>query len=78
MAADVTLHDGREITIDEFAITHGEFTAMVAGTSTDAQDEAIFKKACGLSDTEIAALPEKDWRLLTRAVLKKITTPDPN
>ena len=74
---DLTLHDGREITIDPYAITHKEFTRIVERTTTNEEDDIIIARACGMTAEDVAEMSEKEWRRVTKAVFAKVTTPDP-
>lgn len=74
---EYTLHDGRVLTIDPYALTHAEFVQITTADS-GGDDEAVIAKAAGLSLDEVAALPERDWRGLIVAVVKATVAPDPH
>lgn len=71
---EYTLHDGRVVKIDPYGVSHTEYKALISGAGAD---EQIIGKATGLTAAEIEALPERDWRGLSVAVVKAVISPDP-
>ena len=61
---DVTLHDGREITIDLYTFTNVEYMDIFKGTEEEqqAKGEAIISRAAGLTSDEFKALSFPDSR----------------
>lgn len=78
--ADVKLNDGREITLNLFAVTHAEHIRMAKGTTTAEEDSAILARVCGLTPAELDALPQPDWRRVVTRYWEKSREPlaDPN
>ncbi len=74
--ADVTLHDGREITIDLNAITITEYRSLFDKNQPADEEDAIFSKVAGCN---VAELPFNDYRKVTAAFFAKVKEPpDPN
>lgn len=78
--ADVTLSDGRELTIDLNRVTISEYRALFKTDQPDEEEYAILAKVCGVETAEIAALGYIDWKRTWQAFFKKAQEPlaDPN
>lgn len=78
--ADHTLPDGRAIDFDLGKVTRREYSALIEGRLTNAQDDEIIARAAGLTVDELGNLTQPEWRRLVRAFFKKAREPlaDPN
>lgn len=78
--ADITLSDGREITIDLGKISVREWRALFDPKQPDADEYATVGRVAGLTAEQVAGLPLPEWQRLYRAILKKAQEPlaDPN
>lgn len=78
--ADITLHDGREITFNLDALSMREFRALVRPEQTDAEEYAMLAKVSGLTPDDVADLPMLEYRRFAKAFITKATEPlaDPN
>ena len=77
--ADVTLHDGREITFDLYTFNITEYKSMFEDES-GAKSNALIEKSAGLKDGELATLPFPDERKINAVFFEKCrnVTKDPN
>lgn len=75
---DVTLAEGREITIDLDAFTLEEYESLFDPSKST--DKEVIAKASGLTIEEINKLSMRNWKRLVRAVVTKAQAPlaDPN
>lgn len=74
----VTLHDGRIVEIgDIWFITHKMYLDFVGDKLPEKAQNELIAKATGLTIGEVEALPEKDYRAIEVAIVKRIVTPDP-
>lgn len=80
MAADVTLHDGRELTVDLNQITIREYRTLFDRGQPQENEDALIAKCVGLSLDEYLSLSQPDYRLVGQAFLKRAREPlaDPN
>lgn len=78
--ADVTLSDGREITLDLSLLTVGEWRAMLSRDQAAEEEDAILERIAGLEAGSIVKLPYPDWRRLAMRFYQKAREPlsDPN
>lgn len=78
--ADVTLSDGREITINLGKVTVKEWRALFDPKQPDDEEYTIVGKAAGMTAEQVGSLSLPDWQRLYRAMLKKAQEPlaDPN
>lgn len=78
--ADVTLSDGRELTLNLFAVTHAEHVRMAKGTTTAEEDAAILSRVVGMTPADFDNLPQPDWRRVVVRYWEKSREPlaDPN
>lgn len=78
--ADITLSDGREITIDLGKISIREWRALFDRNQPEEDEFGTIGKVVGLTVEQVGALPFPDWQRVYRAVLKKAQEPlaDPN
>ena len=80
MGANIVLRDGRELAIDLYKVTRKEFREFVNPRgSLDKEDEFV-AKVTGLSMDEVSSLPEPEFRLVVKAIVRAIREPlaDPN
>lgn len=73
--ADVTLSDGRGLTIDLSKITMAEFRLILNPAQDDAVGDGQIGKCVGLSAEELAVLPYPDYRLVADAFFRKAREP---
>lgn len=78
--ADVTLKDGREITIDLYQISIKGYRTLFDPSSSEDESDKILAKTCGMDLKELQKLPYPDYRKIINAVLKRSREPliDPN
>ena len=82
--SDVTLSDGRELTVDLSTFTIKEYRAMADPSQNRdealASEDELISKALGLSLEDYQNLSFPDWRKASRAFFKKVQEPlsDPN
>lgn len=78
--ADVTLSDGRALTLDLFQVTHRDHVRMAKGETSPEEDSVILARVCGLKAEELEALPHPDWRRIVTRYWEKSREPlaDPN
>ena len=77
---DLVLKDGREIEIDLYEISIGEWRALLRPEQSDEDEYATLAKICGLKAKDIEDLPYPEFRLLVQAITTKAANPvsDPN
>lgn len=78
--ADVTLHDGRELTVDLQLITIREYRTLFDRTQPQENEDALIAKCVGLSLDEYLSLSQPDFRRVVEVFLKRAREPlaDPN
>ena len=77
---DLTLHDGKEITIDLYTFTNKEYMEIFEGDKQFEKADELIAKATGLTVKEFQELPYPDNRKIYRAFFKKCVDviTDPN
>jgi hypothetical protein len=77
---NLTLTDGREITIDLSVITVREYRALFDKKQKQEDEDATLAKACGLTAEDILDMSQPDFRRLAAAFFKTAREPlaDPN
>ena len=77
---DLVLKDGREIEIDLYQLSIGEWRALLRPEQSDEDEYATLAKLTGLTAQEVLEIKQPDYALLIRAVIKKAANPvsDPN
>jgi hypothetical protein len=82
MAREVELHDGRRLSLNPYALSWDDVTALIeAGRQDGPEYKRLVGKAFGLSGEEFGALPFPDASKLDRAVGDFLRNPvgaDPN
>lgn len=73
--ADVTLSDGRGLTIDLTKITMAEFRSLLDPAQKNEEGDALVGKCVGLTAEELAALSHPDYRLVARDFFRKAREP---
>ena len=73
--ADVTLSDGRELTLDLYQITISEFRSLFKHEQAPEEENRLLAKVSGLTVEEFEQLPYPDWKLLTTAFFVKAKDP---
>ena len=78
--ADITLKNGRELTLDLYAVSMREYRALLDREQPAEEGDAILGKAFGLTAAEVSDLPQPEWRRLVAAFFKAAREPlaDPN
>lgn len=78
--ADLTLQDGREITVDLSQISLREYRALLDPKQTQAEEDATGCKVFGLTPDEYLDLSMVDMKRLWKVLFKKAREPleDPN
>jgi len=81
--SEVTLSDGRVITVDLLRITLDEYRTLIKPVTTDAQQAAedeIVARAAGITADELRRLPQPDWRRVVVELFRAAREPlaDPN
>lgn len=78
--ADVTLHDGRELTIDLYAISIREYRSLFDRAQPQENEDALIAKCVGLTLEQYLDLPQPDYRRVGEAFLRRAREPlaDPN
>jgi hypothetical protein len=77
---DLVLKDGREIEIDLYRLSIGEWRALLKPEQSDEEEYKTLAKICGLEAKDIENLPYPEFRLLVQAITQKAANPvsDPN
>ena len=77
---DLVLKDGREIEIDMYQLSIGEWRALLRPEQEDEDEYKTIGKLTGLTAEEVEEIKQPDYQLLIRAVIKKAANPvsDPN
>ena len=77
---DLVLKDGREIVIDLYQLSIGEWRALLRPDQSDEDEYAALAKVSGLKPKDIEDLPYPDFRALVQAITKRAANPvsDPN
>jgi hypothetical protein len=80
MMADLTLEDGREITIDLTKINLREYRALFDAGQKPEEEDRLLSRVCGLTLEEYQTLPYPEWRKLTQKFFERARNPlaDPN
>lgn len=80
MGAIIKLSDGRELTVDLYAVTRKDFREFVNPRGKMEVEDQFVAKVTGLTIEEVGNLPEPDFRLCVRQIIKAIREPlaDPN
>lgn len=78
--ADLTLADGRVITVDLHRVSVREYRALFADDQPQAEEDATLAKAAGLTVDELLNLGQPDYRRLAALFFKLAREPlaDPN
>lgn len=78
--ADLTLHDGREITFDLNAISITEYRSVFDPAANNDVSDAVVAKASCLTVEEVRALSLVDYHRLAKAFFGRAADPlsDPN
>jgi hypothetical protein len=78
--ADLVLKDGREIEIDLYEISIGEWRALLRPEQSDEDEYATLAKITGLTAKEVEDIKKPDFTLLIQAITTKASNPvsDPN
>jgi hypothetical protein len=78
--SQITLSDGRDVSIDLHRITMREYRAIFADGRPQADEDSAIAKACGLTPEQFIDLPQPDARRLILAFIKLAAEPlaDPN
>jgi len=76
----VTLHDGRELTIDLYRVTMAEWRSLFDPKQAQAEEDAIVARILGIEADALRSLPFPDFRKAMKAVLDVGSGPldDPN
>jgi hypothetical protein len=77
---DLVLKDGREIEIDLYEISIGEWRALLRPEQSDEDEYATLAKITGLTAKEVEDIKKPDYSLLIQAIVAKAANPvsDPN
>ena len=77
---DLVLKDGREIEIDMYQLSIGEWRALLRPEQEDDAEYKTLGKITGLTAEEVEEIKQPDYKLLIQAVIKKAANPvsDPN
>ena len=77
---DLTLKDGREIEINLYEVSIGEWRALLDPKQPDEEEYATLAKVSGLKPEDVEGLPYPEFRALVQAITKKAANPvsDPN
>ena len=77
---DLVLKDGREIEIDLYEISIGEWRALLRPDQSDEDEYVTLAKITGLTAKEVEDIKQPDYKLLIQSVIKKAANPvsDPN
>ena len=77
---DLVLKDGREIEIDMYQLSIGEWRALLSPDQEDEDEYKTLAKITGLTAEEVEEIKQPDYKLLIQAVIKKAANPlsDPN
>jgi hypothetical protein len=77
---NITLPDGREITIDLSAITVREYRELFNTKQTAEEEDATMSKVSGLSVDELLDLPQPEYRRMWQVFFQGAREPlsDPN
>lgn len=77
---NLTLTDGREITIDLSVVTIREYRALFDKKQKQEDEDATLAKAVGLTVDELLDISQPDYRRLAEAFFKAAREPlsDPN
>ena len=72
---NVTLSDGRLLSIDLNKITVKEFRQLVDPSTEKADEDALIARACGIEPDEIPGMGYVDYTRLVRAVIDAARDP---
>ena len=77
---DLVLKDGREIEIDLYEISIGEWRALLRPDQSDEDEYATLAKITGLTAKEVEDIKKPDYSFLIQAIVAKAANPvsDPN
>jgi hypothetical protein len=70
---DITLHDGRTVTVDLYRVSQKDYRAIFTADA-EGQD-AIVAKAVGMTGDELAELPRPDWKLIVDTFFELVRRP---
>ncbi len=78
--SDLTMEDGREITLDLNKITLREYRALFDRLQKPEEEDAVLCRVFGLTLEEYQTLPYPTWRKLTELFFERARSPlsDPN
>lgn len=78
--SEITLGDGRSLTVDLYKISINDYRTILKKETTPDEEDEILGKAVGLSGDEVRELPYPDYRLLTKSFFDAARNPlaDPN
>jgi hypothetical protein len=71
----VKLKDGREVSIDLYALSVGEVRSLLEVKKKEHDGDAILGKAVGMTEQELTSLPFPDYRKITRAFWECVRDP---
>ena len=77
---DLVLKDGREIEINLYEVSIGEWRALLDPKQPDEEEYATLAKVSGLTSDDVEGLPYPEFRALVQAITQKAANPvsDPN
>jgi hypothetical protein len=73
--ADITLSNGREITFDLTRLTVREWRSLLDPDQPREKEDQILERVAGLEEGAIMDMNMIDYKRLSKAFLKAITTP---
>jgi hypothetical protein len=78
--ADVTLHDGRDLSVDLHKITIREYRSLFDRAQPQENEDALIARCVGMTLDEYLSLSQPDYRRVGEAFLKRAREPlaDPN
>ena len=74
----ITLKDGRQITLDLYAVRQREYIEFYTGKLTQEGDAEFLSRVTGLPVDEIVALSLGDWRRIIQGLRSAVSAPVEN
>ena len=77
---EITLKDGKVITVDVSELTVSEWRSFISPKGTQEQEDEIVSKCSGLSTDEVKEIKQLDFRRIVKEIVRQIREPlaDPN
>ena len=77
---EITLKDGKVITVDVSELTVSEWRSFISPKGTQEQEDSVVSKCSGLTTDEVKEIKQLDFRKIVKEIVRQIREPlaDPN